>query len=194
MTRTFQQTGYWNRRATLTIYMSRLPWLQRRKLRLESCGTCSNDLDDRKRRDASILFSLSNHCYRFIHTCSDRNIRQTASVEKTEVFNHLIQNQPYTKYLSYSSSALPNASCLASALTKASHSIRLLGTSTKIRRTVLTAPNPNKNAKGMLLLPPEAEIMADETNGLVKGVNFRRYQMRKRNGPNESARFANDRE
>lgn len=83
MTRTFQQTGYWNRRATLTIYMSRLPWLQRRKLRLESCGTCSNDLDDRKRRDASILFSLSNHCYRFIHTCSDRNIRQTASAERT---------------------------------------------------------------------------------------------------------------
>jgi hypothetical protein len=73
--------------------------------------------------------------------------------------------------ITYNRSALPKASCLASALTNSRHSILLLGTSSRISRIVLRAPKPNKKANGMLLLPPEADIMADETNGLKKEFN-----------------------
>ena len=109
-------------------------------------------------------WSPVSHAHDFGHTI---HISSYYSIPLGSIGHHIFLCYRLTTIrVHHSKSALPKASCLASAFTNSWHSSRLRGTSSRISRMVLAAPRPNKKANGMLLLPPDAEIIADDTNGL----------------------------
>lgn len=107
---------------------------------------------------------------------------------KIEIIKSNKTSSKFAGYCNCQYNYAPNAFCLASAFINSSHSTLLFLTSTMYKNIVLKVPlfklwvklwsrenktyKPKRKAKGMLLLLPDAVMIADDTNGPINADVF----------------------